>query len=268
MPETGVAADSPRLYVSTELDTWETFTPEPDQDAICERCGFRRLDPEYYAWLRQRMDVAKRARERGRLAAAQYQELRRRFNEVHFWAVKQFGEDALLAAVESLDPEAYQPPAIQDVDPEPPQPKPEPHLYPTEGDWPFTEPVSPEAIAKVDAIRDQALALGWSEAALYQNRGRYRFPVGGDYGMVCFLHDGCEIGDVGGEYIEIVRSSGSKLRHYRPVARSDRPEGRDAQTFNYALGIMNPDPQPISAALPRPGRSPDHVGQLGPVHRS
>lgn len=226
MPETGVAADSPRLYVSTELDTWETSTPEPDQDAICERCGFRRLDPEYYAWLRQRMDVAKRARERGRLAAAQYQELRRRFNEVHFWAVKQFGEDALLAAVESPDPGSYQPPAILDDDPEPQPdeaPAPEPHVHPREGDWPFTEPVSPEALSKVDAIRDRALTLGWSEAGLYQNRGRHRFPVGGDYGLVCFLHHRREIGEVTTESIEVVCPSGSRLRHYR----QSRIENRD-----------------------------------------
>ena len=68
----------------------------------------------------------------------------------------------------------------------------------------------------VDAIRDQALALGWSEAALYQNRGRYCFPVGGDYGLVCFLHDGREIGQVTRESIEIVMPSGSRLRHYGP----------------------------------------------------
>lgn len=206
------------LYVSTALETWETSTPEPDQDAVCEACGYRRLDPEYYAWLRHRMEVAKRARTNGRLPGAQYEELRRRFNEVHFWAVKHLGEETLVAAIESPDPGSYQPPAIQDVDRDPPQAGPEPHLYPQDGDWPFMEPVSPGALAKVNAIRDRALGLGWSDAALYQSRGRYRFPVGGDYGLVCFLHDDCEIGDVAGEYIGIVRPSGSRLRHYRAVA--------------------------------------------------
>ena len=212
-----IAAGQSLLYVSTTLDAWRTSTPEPDQDAICERCGFRRLDPEYYAWLRYRMEAAKRGWERGRLAATQYEELRWRFNDVHFWAVKQFGEEAMVAAVQSLGPAAYRPPAIQDVGPEPHSdeiPEPEPHLYPREGDWPFTEPVAPEALAKVDAIRDRALALGWSEAALYQNRGRYRFPVGGEYGLVCFLHGGCTIGPVTPQWIETITPRGSRLRHY------------------------------------------------------
>jgi len=217
-----IATGQSLLYVSTELDTWETSTPEPDQDEICERCGFRRLDPEYYAWLRHCMEVAKRARERGRLAAAQYQELRRRFNEAHFWAVAHLGEAALAAAVGTLDPKAYQAPRVQDWEPTP-HPEPAatpPHFFPADGDWPFTEPVSPEAVAKVDAIRDQALALGWSEAALYQNRGRLRFPCGGDYGLVCFLHGSHEIGEVTGESIEIVAPSGSRLR-YRQPGRTD-----------------------------------------------
>jgi len=219
-----IATGQSLLYVATDLDSWETSTPEPDQDQICERCGYRRLDPEYYAWLRHRMEVAKRARERGRLPAAQYQELRRRFNEVHFWAVKQFGEERLLAAIQALDPKRYLPPRIQDDSPAAgsgPQPgieTPRPHLYPAEGEWPFTEPVTPEAVAKVDAIRDQALALDWSEAALYQNRGKLRFPYGDDYGLVCFLHEGYEISEVTGESIEIVMPTGSRLGLWKRAA--------------------------------------------------
>jgi hypothetical protein len=64
------------LYVSTALETWETSTPEPNQDAVCERCGYRRLDPEYYAWLRHRMELAKRARTSGRLPAVSFGEAR------------------------------------------------------------------------------------------------------------------------------------------------------------------------------------------------
>ena len=223
------------LYVSTELDTWETRTPEPDQDAICERCGYRRLDPEYYAWLRHRMEVAKQARERGRLAAAQYQELRGRFNAVHFWATAHFGEASLLAAVRALDPKAYQPPRVQDWEPTP-QSEPVPaarHLFPAHGDWRFTENVSPEAVAQVDALRDQALSLGWTEATLYQNRGHLCFPTGDTYGLVCFLQGGCVIGEVTVRSIEVISSHGSRLRHYnrdvqQPWIRRDQPERTSA----------------------------------------
>ena len=211
-----IATSQPLLYVSTELDTWETCSPEPDQDQICERCGYRRLDPEYYAWLRHRMEVAKQARQRGRLGAAQYQDLRERFNAVHFWAVGHLGEAMLLAAVAAHDPKAYQPPRIQDWDAVPHTEAADllPHMFPADGDWPFTESVSPEVVAKVDAIRDQALSLGWTEAGLYQNRGHLRFPVGGEYGLVCLLHSGDQIGEVSAQSIEIARPSGSGLRHY------------------------------------------------------
>jgi len=207
--EAGSSASA--LYVATNLETWETCTPQPDQDAICEPCGFRRLDPEYYAWLRSRMALAQKRYERGRLPTRQYEDLRQRFNAVHFWAVERFGEQALLEATKSLDPTRYSPPTVKE--PEEPSP-PLPHLYPTDGDWRFTEPVSAEAVAKVDAIRDRALALGWSEAQLYQNRGRYSFPCGQDYGLVCFLHGDDQVGEITHQSIEIINARGTRLRFY------------------------------------------------------
>lgn len=208
------------LYVATSLETWETCTPEPDQDAICEPCGFRRLDPEYYAWLRSRMVLAQKRYQAGRLPARQYDELRARFNAVHVWAVERFGEPVLLEAVRSIDPRAYRPPTVKDaeeadssdvVEAAPPV-----HFYPAHGDWRFTEPVSPEAVAKVDAVREQALAAGWSEAQLYQNRGRFSFPCGQDYGLVCFLHGDDRVGDITRQSIEIINARGTRLRFYNP----------------------------------------------------
>jgi len=145
-----------QLYVATNLETWEAKPPvRLDQDAICEPCGFRRLDPEYYAWLRSRMALAQKGYERGRLPSRQFEDLRNRFNAVHFWAVERFGEQALLEAVRTLDPSRYEPPMVKEPgDPSPPPP----HVYPTDGDWPFTDPVAAEAVAKVDAIRDRATA--------------------------------------------------------------------------------------------------------------
>ncbi|MFB3882442.1 MAG: hypothetical protein ACE149_14340 [Armatimonadota bacterium] len=211
------------LYVATDLDTWETSTPEPDQDAICERCGYRRLDPEYYAWLRHRMEVAKQAHARGRLPAARYQELRRRFNTMHTWAVTHLGEAALVAAVKTLDPKAYRPPQVEEWEPtpQPEQPPTPPHLFPVDGHWRFTERVSPEALAQVDAVREQAMSLGWTEAGLYQNRGRLRFPAGGEYGLVCLLRDGATITEVAARFIEITSPRGSRLRRYNSDA--DQP---------------------------------------------
>ena len=217
------------LYIATELESWETNRPEPDQDDICERCGYRRLDPPYYAWLRSMMVRARQAHQRAQLPDAEYELLRTRFNAIHVWALARFGEEALRAAVTQGVPSGYRPPTVWMPEDETPPTSIPQHIYPADGDWPFPESVLPEAVAQVDAIREQALALGWSEAALYQNRGRLRFPVGGHYGLVCFLPAGSEIGEVVEHSIVIVMPSGSRLRHYnrsvlQPWVRRDGPE--------------------------------------------
>jgi len=205
------------LYVATNLETWETCRPEPDQDSICEPCGFRRLDPEYYAWLRSRMVVAQKHYQVGRLPTMQYDELRARFNGVHAWAVERFGEPVLLEAVRTLDPRAYRHPTVQDAEEADASDAVEAspaHFYPVQSDWRFTEPVSAQAVTKVDAVREQALAAGWSEAQLYQNRGRYSFPCGQDYGLVCFLHGDDRVGEITRQSIEIINARGTRLRFY------------------------------------------------------
>ena len=76
--------------------------------------------------------------------------------------------------------------------------------YPADGAWKYTEPVTAQALDKVDAIRDQALALEWSEARLYQNRGRSRFPCGHDYGLVCFLDGDQSVGSITTAFVELI----------------------------------------------------------------
>lgn len=69
----------------------------------------------------------------------------------------------------------------------------------------------------MDATRDHALALGWTEARLYQNRGHFRFPCGGEYGLVCFVGEDKQVGEVTTQYIEILVGSPpreSRLRFY------------------------------------------------------
>lgn len=200
------------LYVATNLETWEAKPPiRADQDRECEACGFRRLDPEYYAWLRARMVVVRKRFQLGRVPTRQYEELRARFNPIHAWALRRFGEQTLLAAVKTLVPARYHPPAVKDEGEPPPVP---PHTYPPDGDWQVTEPVSTEAVAKVDSIRERAIALGWSEAQLYQNRGHHSFPYGQDYGLVCFVGEDERLGEITRQSIEIIGPRGSRLRFY------------------------------------------------------
>ena len=88
------------LFVSSTLSTWTTAQPEWfARDFQINDTVYRRLDPEYYAWLRSRMVLAKAAASSGRLDGAAFEDLRVRFNAVHEWAIRHFGEEQLLAAV-------------------------------------------------------------------------------------------------------------------------------------------------------------------------
>lgn len=224
------ATQEATLYVATNLESWETSTPKYyARDVSIDDTSFRRLDPEYYAWLRHKMALAKKVADSGRLSSSAFDKLRTRFNDIHIWAVSRFGEDAIRSAIQSLDPKPYSPPKVetfgQIVQYRPEQSAPEvspssdpQYLFPRNGDWHFTQEVSPQAIAMVDAIRDQALSLGWSEALLYQNRGSLRFPYGQDYGLVCFVDGNVRIGEVTKQSIEIIgtTSKENRLRFYNP----------------------------------------------------
>ncbi len=216
------------LYAATNLESWETdiaygYARDVRIDGVC----FRRLDPDYYAWLRHKMDLAKKAADSGRITPEAFDELRDRFNVIHFWAIDYLGEEALRQAVQSLDPKSYSPPQVKPADglpskaplaPKRPAPAAPRHLFPPDGHWNFTQRVRPSALTKVDAIRDQAHSLGWTEARLYQNRGRYSFPCGQDYGLVCFLDDQRQIGEITRESIEIIGPppQENRLRFYNP----------------------------------------------------
>jgi hypothetical protein len=67
------------------------------------------------------------------------------------------------------------------------------------------------------------LAAGWSEAQLYQNRGRHSFPCGKDYGLACFLHRDDRVGDITRQSIEIINARGARLRFYATRSAPIKP---------------------------------------------
>jgi len=172
------------------------------------------------------MTRAKEAYVAGDMAAEQFEELREAFNGVHAWALQRFSEHDLLQALDRSRPKHYD------------GPRGFPWVSGVSGTRPVTDtgrsavhrgacakPVSPRAIAQVDAIRDQAFALDWSHASLYATHGRFAFPCGQDYGLVCFLEDGDGVGNVTSKYVEIVRDGTREgLKFYRP---REIPEGRE-----------------------------------------
>lgn len=191
------------LFVSTSLDIWTTGQPGIfARDVQIDDAAYRRLDPEYYAWLRSRMNLAKLAAQAGRLGEEEFEELRGKFNAVHDWAMAHFGEDALRDAVRNLDARTYTPPVA-------------------EPDRPVrvaraAEGSSAETVAMVDAIRDQALSLGWTEESLYGTGGPARAPFGKACGLANLLKTTDRIGEVTRQAIEIILANGVRQHFYNP----------------------------------------------------
>ena len=196
------------LFVSTALDTWFTeHAAAFARDVQIDDIAYRRLDPEYYAWLRSRMMLAKNAATAGHLDAAAFEALRVRFNAVHEWAVEHLGENQPLAAV--LAPRAgdYSPPAPDEDGPRVPLPC---------GRKSESDRIPSEAIAMVDAISKRALSLGWKHERLYGKGNNGIFDP--RRGLVCFLKPGDRIGEVTLQSIEIICQPPSEVRQrfYNP----------------------------------------------------
>lgn len=192
------------LFVSSSLDTWATNQPKGvARDFQINDTVYRRLDPGYYAWLRSRMVVARKAATAGQFAADTFEELRVRFNAVQAWAVEHFGEETLLNAIRQLRVNEYRPPLAE----------PDSYARPLSVRTSRRRSASAEAAALVDVICGQARALGWKRALLY-SAGRHVF--GPDRGLVSYLKPGDRIGEVTTQSIEIILSNGVRQRFYNP----------------------------------------------------
>ena len=196
------------LFVSTSFATWRTANPEQFAgDFQINDTVYRRLDPEYYAWLRSRMVLAKQAATAGHLPQAAFETLRVRFNAVHDWAVEHFGEAQLVAAARAFRSGDYKPPVAEDDGP--------PVSVLRVGKS-AADTISPEAIPLVDAISEQALSLGWKRERLYGVGSSGIFDP--RRGLVCFLKPVDRIGEVTLQSIEIIGPSpnGERQRFYNP----------------------------------------------------
>ena len=101
----------PVLYVTTTLDAWEYPAPQHyTADVTLNEIPHRKLDPDFYAWLRHRMAQVKRRADQGAIPQETFQAMREKFNRIHQWAVQHLGEAALRQAVQTLDPKRYTPP--------------------------------------------------------------------------------------------------------------------------------------------------------------
>jgi hypothetical protein len=197
------------LFVSTDLNI--QFMASGKSDVKHDGQIYRRLTSDYFAWLRTRMQTAQSAHRNKRISDKNWNMLRERFNPIQQHAIELFGQDALQTACEGFNSNRYQPP--QDF-------QEERWTYPVNETLPFAADVDSLAVAKVDAIRLQSMDLGWTEAQLYQNQGRHRFPCGEEYGLVCFVSGERTIARVTESYIEIVHGVGTSRERILKIHNS------------------------------------------------
>ena len=200
------------VWVATDLSILHPERPDTcPEDIIEDDKAFRRLSPDHFVWLKARYAGFKRATN-NRLDDAT--------REVH----------SRFAKVRCLTEGFYQPPAIAQarkrlVLTKLPSPNQALGLKPQYARFEFPADPTPRlqrstrvtrhALAQVDAIRSQALGAGWTEADLYQTRGRLAFPYGSDYGLVCFVRRDQKLGKVTAKAVEVIQRGGHSLHFYR-----------------------------------------------------
>jgi len=197
-------------FVSTFLKVINVKPTSKDQlTVISNDITYYRLTPDYFAWLHHRMVLAQKKHQAGKITPNVYREITDRFNSILEIGFSIFSKVTLKDAVRSFNVKTYKLPVHHS-----------PWIFPTTGSWNVTHPVSEAAVNMVKTIEERALTAGWTKARLYQNRGRFSFPCGEDYGLVCFLKNGQTIGEITERYIEIIGPppNQSVLRFYNPDA--------------------------------------------------
>jgi hypothetical protein len=162
---------------------------------------YRRIDPEYFAWLRLRMLAAKEAADAGRVPADVWQAARVVFNAIQQHAIALFGEAPLRGTVRTLDAAKYRPPFPEEYE--------KPQAQPSQPPEPAIDARLEHARAQIAGIRERALTLGWREERLYAQAGHAK-------GRITLLHPGEQIGTVTREAIEIILPSGVRQHFYNP----------------------------------------------------
>lgn len=233
-------SESPTLYVSTNLQyRFLSDTKNLARDLMLNDVVYRRLDLQFYCWLRYKMSRLAQAYQRGELPEDRYISVLTPFMVVKAQALADYGDSEIQKAWKALLPkiDRYRPPsrkAFEDAGAVDRQRAWTSQSNETAAsafrfDWPesshpdlpFRVAVTETALKKVRAKEKEAFAKGWSADDLYQNRGALAFPYGKEYGLICFLSkDQREIGDITEQAISIA----VKTPHGQRIMRFKRPK--------------------------------------------
>ncbi len=193
----------------------------PDEIVYDNGVAHYRLTPLFWAYLRHAFNNATRACEAGKLGAGTYSELLNRISHIYNMSLAQYEENDIKSAEQTFTPAKWKRHCERLAKPQESiiaghefnpisVPTCSSYRYPADGSGAY-HPVSKTAIALVDAIRDKALALGWTMNQLYRNTGMAHR----DWGLVCYLGMDEKIGEITRQSIEIRHPRSSHpLRFY------------------------------------------------------
>jgi len=200
------------LWVSTDLTMQTLRGPRlHPEDVVQGSKAFRRLSPDFFLWLEGRFAAFRRkASLTGQLAedakafAQHFQRIDRAAHEV--FTPEDFEEAQMRLArfpMESPNKAGAGPASTSTFS------------FAADNSFRIHRNVTHHALAEVDFVRDEALALGWTEPELYGTRGRFTFPCGPGYGLVCFIHPEQRLGAVSEQSIQLRCRGGHSLHFYR-----------------------------------------------------
>lgn len=213
----------PVIFAASDI----TFTTRkeclPSDETIIQdgKC-YRRLTPEYWAWFNHKYHLMEKALTHGKITEATFKEILDRISALYNHAISMFGKDILDEACRTTDLKEMDAIIRRENSNASGNRKTSPPSLVAERNSTRQKPaaITPASktdptVAKVDAIRDKAIALGWSRDQLYKTDGiAYR-----DWGLMRFLSADEEIGEITPQYIEIRnKRSGNVLRFYNQDA--------------------------------------------------
>jgi len=179
-------------FVSTDLRIIElSRSKAKKRDIVIEGTTYRKLDAQYFLWIEDRMKLAEKAVQNGKMSEIAFQSLITRYEPIKEWINENIDDETVATAKKLSENYGFNPPPAALPNPKKMDNKDHetksatPYLYPKTGNWEYTVPIDPDVVKIIDSIRDEAMSKGWSEASLYQNRGH--FVAGKWYGLICML---------------------------------------------------------------------------------
>lgn len=206
---------------SFQIITFPAGHLDPEAKTYTEKDNtYHKLSPEILTTLTYRNNIINTFHTRGMMNLSMRDEIKKKYLEICERFKALFGQKQLEEITNSRSNKATE---ISDSDDDNFIGK---HLlFPCDRTHKFNTTLTLDSARKVTAIEKVAYGLGWTDADLYQNQGRFPFPCGNEYGLTCFISKDTTIGEITPDSIELIHRKefrrGSVLKYYKhPAERS------------------------------------------------